>query len=219
MKNLLSSTAFLVVNKQLAKRVGLKAAVLLADLISKEQYFIDNKSLIEGYFYNTEDNIYKDTTLTTYQLRKALKSLKNENLIETKRKGVPAKIHYKINEEQVINLLNNLSEIKLTSINNNKSIKLKNNTISKRVKQFEEEVFMSNLETEICQEFIDYWTEKNSTGTKMRFEMQKTFDIKRRLSRWVNNNKKWNIKKTSKIDQQLDSYQKAVNYIKNIKNE
>ena len=219
MKNLLSSTAFLVVNKQLAKRVGLKAAVLLADLISKEQYFIDNKSLIEGYFYNTEDNIYKDTTLTPYQQRKALKSLKNEKLIETKRKGVPAKIHYKINEEQVINLLNNLSEIKLSTINNNKSIKSNNKTILKRVKQFEEEVFMSNLETEICQEFIDYWTEKNSTGTKMRFEMQKTFDIKRRLSRWVNNNKKWNIKKTSKIDQQLDSYQKAVNYIKNIKNE
>ena len=219
MKNLLSSTAFLVVNKQLAKRVGLKAAVLLADLISKEQYFIDNKSLIEGYFYNTEDNIYKDTTLTPYQQRKALKSLKNEKLIETKRKGVPAKIHYKINEEQVFNLLNNLSEIKLSTINNNKSIKSNNKTILKRVKQFEEEVFMSNLETEICQEFIDYWTEKNSTGTKMRFEMQKTFDIKRRLSRWVNNNKKWNIKKTSKIDQQLDSYQKAVNYIKNIKNE
>ena len=84
MKNLLSSTAFLVVNKQLAKRVGLKAAVLLADLISKEQYFIDNKSLIQGYFYNTEDNIYKDTTLTPYQQRKALKSLKNLVVIKVK---------------------------------------------------------------------------------------------------------------------------------------
>jgi hypothetical protein len=42
MKHLLSSTAFLIVNKQLAKQVGLKGAVLLADLISKEEYFIAN---------------------------------------------------------------------------------------------------------------------------------------------------------------------------------
>ena len=49
MKQLLSSSAYFVVNKKLAKRVGLKAAVLLADLIGKEQYFIDNGMLENGW--------------------------------------------------------------------------------------------------------------------------------------------------------------------------
>ena len=39
MKHLLSSTAFIVLNKALAKQIGLKESVLLADLISKEEYF------------------------------------------------------------------------------------------------------------------------------------------------------------------------------------
>lgn len=32
--------------------------------------------------------------------------------------------------------------------------------------------------------FYDYWTESNEGGNKMRFEKEKTFDIKRRLERW-----------------------------------
>ncbi len=50
MKHLLSSTAYLVVNKQLARQVGLKAVVLLADLISKENYFIENGTIKDGWF-------------------------------------------------------------------------------------------------------------------------------------------------------------------------
>ena len=42
MKHLLSSTAFLIVNKQLAALIGLNETVLLADLISKEEYFMRN---------------------------------------------------------------------------------------------------------------------------------------------------------------------------------
>ena len=42
--------------------------------------------------------------------------------------------------------------------------------------------------------FIDYWTETNMSGKKMKFEMQKTFDVKRRLLKWIKNAKDWNIK-------------------------
>ena len=75
MKSLLSSSAFLIVNKRLSQAVGLKASVLLADLISKEEYFIEKGSLQDGYFFNTEENIQRDTTLTPYQQRNALKTL------------------------------------------------------------------------------------------------------------------------------------------------
>lgn len=36
--------------------------------------------------------------------------------------------------------------------------------------------------------FYDYWSEPNPSRTKMRFELQKTWDINRRLARWARNN-------------------------------
>ena len=47
--------------------------------------------------------------------------------------------------------------------------------------------------------FIDYWTESNTSGNKMKFEMQKTFDISRRMKRWQNNNKDWGKNKSSDL--------------------
>ena len=41
-------------------------------------------------------------------------------------------------------------------------------------------------------DFVDYWTEKNIGGRKMRFQMEKTFDVVRRLKRWKRNS--WNKK-------------------------
>jgi hypothetical protein len=46
--------------------------------------------------------------------------------------------------------------------------------------------------------FIDYWTEKNISGRLMKFEMQKTFEIKRRLVKWRDNNKEWSVDKKKK---------------------
>lgn len=36
-------------------------------------------------------------------------------------------------------------------------------------------------------DFYMYWTEHNEHGKKMRYEMQKTFDIPRRLATWKRN--------------------------------
>jgi len=43
--------------------------------------------------------------------------------------------------------------------------------------------------------FVGFWTERNNSNTKMRFELQQTFDISRRLSTWVKNNKEWKLGK------------------------
>ena len=185
MKQLLSSTAFLVVNKELAKNIGLKETVLLADLISKEEYFIDN-GMTDGWFFNTEANIQKDTTLTPYQQRNALKSLKKYEIIETMRKGIPAKQYFKINEEQVIKFLNNKSSTNLTTINKNKEIIL-NNKLSIKEK-FISQVMYFDYPKEMKEDFISYWTEGKN---KMRFQKQATFEIKLRLERWSKNSYKW----------------------------
>jgi len=40
-------------------------------------------------------------------------------------------------------------------------------------------------------EFYNYWTEPNKTLTKMRFEIEETWELGRRLSRWARNNKEF----------------------------
>lgn len=37
------------------------------------------------------------------------------------------------------------------------------------------------------QKFCSYWTEPNTTGTKVRWQLQPTFDVKRRLRTWLEN--------------------------------
>ena len=213
MKHLLSSTAFLIVNKELAKQVGLKAAVLLADLISKEEYFI-SKGMTDGWFFNTEANIEADTTLNPYHQRKCIKTLKTHQIIETKRMGIPAKQYFKINEQQVMQILNNLLVKNSTTINKNKEIRIINNTISNRKNDFVFEVLTFDYDESILNGFIDYWTEPNKSNTKMKFELNKTWKTELRLKTWATNQKKWdkpksNPKSMSKLDAQINEWQKA----------
>ncbi len=42
--------------------------------------------------------------------------------------------------------------------------------------------------------FILYWTEPNKSGTKVRWQQQSTFDVKRRLFTWMSNVKQFNNK-------------------------
>ena len=210
MKHLLSSTAFIVLNKELARQVGLKEAVLLADLISKEEYFISN-GMTDGWFFNTEANIEADTTLTPFMQRKCLKSLRKYGIIETKRKGIPAKQFFKINEQLVIKFLNNLSATNFTSINKNKEIRINNKDISytKRLENFYNEVFSFDYTQETLTDFYEYWTEQNKSK-RMRFELQKTWNTNLRLKNWAKNSKKWDKPKgMSKLDSQINEWQEA----------
>ena len=156
MKHLLSSTAFLVVNKSLAKQIGLNSAVLLADLISKESYFIDNGMIQDGWFFNTQTNISNDTTLTPYQQRNALIRLKDCSIVECEIRGIPAKTYYRISEKQVIKLLNNKSETNLTTINKNKSIKKLNNITLRELKFINDVSLIDNYTEDLKKEFCIY---------------------------------------------------------------
>tara|TARA_A100001201_G_scaffold16947_2_gene19862 strand:+ start:75 stop:716 length:642 start_codon:yes stop_codon:yes gene_type:complete len=100
---------------------------------------------------------------------------------------------------------------------NNTSTNIKNNINIRKLK-FEEKVFqVTDISKDELQNFVDYWTEQNPKGTKMKFEMQKTFDINLRLKRWIFNSKAWNRNNVkSKINNQLTEHQKAMQMVKNI---
>lgn len=205
MKELLSSTAFIVVNKTLARNIGLKETVILADLISKEEYFISN-GMTDGWFFNTESNIEKDTTLTPYQQRKAIKKLKELNIIETKRMGVPAKQHFKINEELVVKFLNNLSLSKSTTINKNKEIKLNNKYFNKPTIIEIKDYCLERNNNIDPNSFFDFYESKGWMVGKNKMK-----DWKAAIRTWElrDNNSKYKKTVKSKLDNQLEQWKLA----------
>ena len=46
--------------------------------------------------------------------------------------------------------------------------------------------------------FKSYWAELNKTGTKQRWEMEKTFELKRRLATWFSKVNQFNQRSNSK---------------------
>jgi len=50
----------------------------------------------------------------------------------------------------------------------------------------------------IMEDFCRYWNEENKSNTKAKFELQRTFNIKLRLSNWEKNN--YGSKKNTAID-------------------
>ena len=60
--------------------------------------------------------------------------------------------------------------------------------------------FKELYSVEMLEAFVDYWTEPNKSKTKLRYELQKTFDIARRLKTWSKNESKFGTKKNNVMD-------------------
>ena len=86
------------------------------------------------------------------------------------------------------------------SVRENNNNDVSNNILSiakscdERKLQRRKDKFVSSLEPyketygdAMVEEFSDYWTEPNKSKTKMRFEMERTWDLNRRLKRWASN--------------------------------
>ena len=75
-----------------------------------------------------------------------------------------------------------------STVNVNDSVSVNDNNIIVRQEKFKDEVkkFKAQYEDIMLKSFFSYWSEPNKTKTKMRYELQKTWDTKRRLLTWYN---------------------------------
>jgi hypothetical protein len=113
--------------------------------------------------------------------------------------------------------INNIDKTPINKIvkDNITSINTTSNNILIREQKFLDQVSLLDYDNSIKKSFTDYWTEPNKSNTKMKFEMQSTFDINRRLARWKKNDKSWNKSQSmSKIHQHL---QKNINVKEKLK--
>lgn len=72
-------------------------------------------------------------------------------------------------------------------IDNTEEVK---NNIESRKKIFYDSIskFKDSYPKEVLREFYEYWIEPNKSNTKMRFELERTWDLSLRLKKWANNN-------------------------------
>ena len=74
----------------------------------------------------------------------------------------------------------NASKVKYSKVDKSK--------LNKRIEDFKKSVnAIGDISKEDKNDFFLYWTEMNKSGTKFRAELEKTFDVSRRLKRWANN--------------------------------
>lgn len=104
--NLLASTNYLVVNKDLIRNLGLLEAVVIGELCGEYLYWENTNQLVEGeYFYSTRKNIEKEIGINAHFQRIAIQNLERVGILTSKRMGIPCKLHYKINEDAIIKCL------------------------------------------------------------------------------------------------------------------
>ena len=61
--------------------------------------------------------------------------------------------------------------------------------------------FLEIYPKELIRKFYEYWKEPNKSKTKMRFELEKTWDLSRRLTTWQSNDDKWEKPKSNELSQ------------------
>lgn len=145
----------------------------------------------EGYCYAKNEYFSKLFNVDEVTISRRIKKLVSKGYIYVK---------YNRNGNVVVSREIRLTKV-LTAVNKNagavnKTVKdnntITNNTITiiNREAEFKNSLqpFLETYGKDMLNDFYLYWTEKKPKGRKMLFEMQKTFDVSRRLARWNKNN-------------------------------
>lgn len=98
------------INKEIAKKVWMNWALILAHLISFQEYFRKEWKLVktkkwDWFFSQTENQIEDETFLSRRPQDKAIKDLESIWFIETVLAWNPAKKHFRVNSEKIMNFL------------------------------------------------------------------------------------------------------------------
>jgi len=208
----IKDTNFTVINNEFIfnKDMSLKAKGLLCHLLALPADWVLYVEEVANWHTDGRGSIYtafKELKKLGYVERvvnrKNGKIVLHEYIVYEKPKSLIEKQHV---EKPNVEIQHVENETLLSTDKTNNLIKL--NNINKE-DSFRIEVLKLVVELDFKdgENFIDYWTEKSHNDKKARWEKQSSFDIKRRIQRWMRNSK--NDSKKSKVETTLDNWQEA----------
>ncbi len=100
-KAYLSQDAYLAINKSLIRYLGLIEANLLSLLLDRHTLFTQQEQTKDGWFFCTNQYLQETLHLGRKYVDGALLHLVEAHLVETQRKGVPAKKYYRLSFDAI----------------------------------------------------------------------------------------------------------------------
>ncbi len=209
-KQLLMSSNYYTLNKQIVKTLGIEPAFLLTILIEASDGLADE----EGWFYQTIEKIGELTGIGRHKQDKIIKDLIESKILEQKNKGVPCKRYFKINYEMIENLVFQKQQ---TCLSQNDKLDCKKET----------NLFVKNSQTCLSQNGNNKEHNINNINKELNHKEEKAPDDLKKIKEWFKKNeidfsKKHEDKiiellKNNSIDYLLNLFQEQINILKNKK--
>ena len=172
-KQLLMSSNFLALNKNVISKLGLETAALLSSFAEADQL-----SDSDGWFYQTIETVEKHTTLSRFKQDKCIEQLQCIGVLLTDRRGIPAKRYFKIEYDKLVSYLfasesqtvvraTDKQDSKKLSINkeiSNKEIKYKNINIKEYSSSDEEQLSITDESEEFFERAWKLYPLKRGKG-------------------------------------------------------
>jgi hypothetical protein len=97
---------FWQLNKQMVKAFGLQKSLWLVNLYDHRMMLVDNNNIGEDdFFYITKDKIHRDTGIKPDTQLIYMKEFVELGVLSIKRSGLPARNHYRIDSERLVELV------------------------------------------------------------------------------------------------------------------
>ena len=209
-KQLLMSSNYYTLNKQIVKTLGIESAFLLTILIEASDGLADD----EGWFYQTIEKIGELTGIGRHKQDKIIKDLIESKILEQKNKGVPCKRYFKINYEMIENLVFQKQQ---TSLSQNDKLDCKKET----------NLFVKNSQTCLSQNDNNKEHNINNINKELNHKEEKAPNDLKKIKEWFKKNeidfsKKHEDKiiellKNNSIDYILNFFQEQIDILKNKK--
>lgn len=195
---------------------GIKGSLMLSQAV----YWSRRTDAQDGSFWKTQEEWEEETGMTRHEQMNALKTLRKLDFIFVEKRGLPAKNYYIVNTNKILEQLSKddkWSQKRTTSgtqsaITGSRKSGLHSNTeittettsdicdtLTKKTEDFVKELkesmqglTLNKSQIEEIKKFVSYWTEPNKSKTKIKWELEKTWDMKRRVGTWMRNSVKFN---------------------------
>jgi hypothetical protein len=146
----------------------------------------------KGQFITSYGKISSDTGISLQTIRTLLKKLENTNEINTQTTNKYTVItickyaDYQSEESDTNTQLTNNQQTTNNQLTTNNNDKKEKKDIEERKSNFAISLhpFVETYGREMMNEFFLYWTEPNQQKTKMKFELERTWSLDRRLTTW-----------------------------------